>query len=156
MLAVMIFGPGAGWKGGRRTMTLSGITDNAGNSHVLRKFGSSKYPLSIVVMELACQLDRLEVDLELGWVPRAQNYQADDLTNEKFDEFTEENRIEVDFKNLPFIVMGKLMEEAGKLDSELKLHKTSKEAKSDAFKDEKKKLPTKKSKKGEMKWKDPW
>lgn len=158
LLAVMIFGPNAKWRGGRRSMRLTGVTDNAGNSHVLRKFGSSKYPLSIVVMELACQLDLLDVELELGWVPRAQNYQADDLTNERFDEFDEANRMHVDFENLPFLVMGRLMQKAGELDSELKLHKTSKEAKAGSGEGGQKKEATGKSKrrKSDMRWQDPW
>lgn len=92
--------------------------------------------------------------MELGWVPRAQNYQADDLTSEAFDEFSACNRVKVDFEKLP--IVGKLMEEAGRRDKELKLLRASKEAKSSSFKAGNKQLPTRKAKKGEMRWKDHW
>ena len=48
---------------------------------------SCKYPLSIVVMELSVQLRKYDLDLDLGWVPRAQNTEADALTNEEFSGF---------------------------------------------------------------------
>ena len=86
-------------------MTLSAYTDNLANTHALKKFGSSRYPLSIVAMELAAQLDLAGIDLELQWVPRGQNQPADDLTNQKFDDFNEANRLEVVFEEIPFKVM---------------------------------------------------
>ena len=156
LVALLAFGDNPRWANGRRAITLTGITDNAGNSHDLRKYGTSKYPLSIIVMEVACQLDRLQLELELGWVPRAQNTEADDLTNERFVEFDEAKRIQMDFENLPFMVMGDLLKKAGELDAELKLHKTSKEAKKSALESSGKEAPLKKRKKGEMRWKDPW
>ena len=127
--AVMVLAPGAKWAEGDSTVTLTALTDNLGNTHVLKKFSSSRYPLSIVAMELATQLDRRGIELDLQWVPRWQNQEADDLTNERFDDFSEANRIDVQFEQLEFLVMGKLLEKAGELDAELRLHKTSKEAK---------------------------
>ena len=106
-------------------------------------------------MELAVHLDLAGIDLQLQWVPRAQNQPADDLTNERFDDFGEENRLEVDFQELPFRVMNRLLEKAGELDAELKLFKTSKEAKLAQLKASSKETVTK-SKKGELRWKDPW
>ena len=72
-----MFSPGASWARGDARVTLGALTDNA---HVLKKFASSRYPLSIIAMELATQLDRKGIDLELQWVPRWQNQEADDLT----------------------------------------------------------------------------
>eukprot|EP00913_Durusdinium_trenchii_P028161 g26404.t1 len=69
LAAVMVLSPGAEWAAGDAAVTLSALTDNLGNTHVLRKFGSSKYPLSIVAMELATQLDRRGIELDLQWVP---------------------------------------------------------------------------------------
>ena len=48
--------------------------------------------------------------------------------------------------------MSKLLEKAGQLDSELKLFKTSKEAKLAQLQA----ASGSKSKRGEMRWKDPW
>ena len=156
LLALMVFGPDAEWskQGGR--VTLSAYTDNAGNSHVLRKFASSKYPLSILVMEMAAQLDALDSEMELAWVPRNQNTEADDLTNDRTEEFDESLRVEVDLDRLPFLVLPKLMEQAGRLDAELKLHRTSKEAKLEKLREERNLPEAKRTKKGEMRWKDPW
>ena len=153
LAAVMVLSPDAKWAEGDSTVTLTALTDNLGNAHVLKKFGSSRYPLSIVAMELATQLDRRGIELDLQWVPRWQNQEADDLTNQRFDDFNEAHRIDVQFERLDFLVMGKLLEKAGKLDAELRLHKTSKEAKHAMVKDEAVKS---KAKKGELPWKDPW
>ena len=155
LVAVMALAPGAKWAMGGAKVTLTALTDNLANTHVLRRYGSSKYPLSIVAMELAVQLDYVGIDLQLHWVPRAQNQPADDLTNERFEEFSEENRLDVDFQELPFKVMNKLLDRAGELDAELKLYKTSKEAKLAQLKAHSAEHGTK-SKKGEMRWKDPW
>lgn len=51
LIAVMLFAPGAEWKGSRAQVTITAVTDNLGNTFVLQKFMSCKYPLSIVVME---------------------------------------------------------------------------------------------------------
>ena len=156
LLALMLFGPEAKWSRKGGAVTLSAYTDNAGNSHVLRKFASSKYPLSILVMEMAAQLDVFDAELELAWVPRNQNTEADDLTNARYEEFDGSLRIEVDLDKLPFIVLPKLMEQAGKMDADLKLHKTSKEAKLDKLREERNLPKAKRVKKGEMRWRDPW
>lgn len=49
--------------------------------------------------------------------------------------------------------MNRLLEKAGELDKELRLHKTSKEAKQASFKDAGEKSKTKK---GQLRWQDPW
>ena len=155
LVAVMVLAPESTWAGGSAAVTLTALTDNLANTHVLRRYSSSRYPLSIVAMELAVQLDLVGVDLQLQWVPRAQNQPADDLTNDRFEDFREENRMEVDFEKLPFKVMGKLLDKAGQLDSELRLFKTSKEAKLAQMK-ETSTAAGGKHKKGELRWKDPW
>lgn len=150
LLAVMLFSKGEKWSVCRGAAVLPGLTDNQAITHVLRKFGSSSFPLSVVVMELACQLEA-NLELDLRWVPRLQNEEADALTNELFDGFSPENRIEVDFNKLPFVLLWELMDLAGELDEEVKMAKTSREAKGDRPDSTKKA-----KKKGEMKWKDPW
>ena len=153
LAAVMVLAPDAEWSKGDSLVTLTALTDNLGNAHVLKKFGSSKFPLSIVAMELASQLDRCGIDLDLQWVPRWQNQEADDLTNERFDDFDEANRIDVRFESLEFLVMSRLLDKAAELDEELRLRKTSKEAKQASMKAASEKT---KVKKGQMRWQDPW
>ena len=156
LVAVMVLVKDAPWRNGRRRVVLPAYTDNLSNMHVLKKFGSSRYPLSIVAMELACQLQRANAELDLAWVPRNQNEEADALTNQRFEEFSEENRVAVDFESLDFVLLKDLMQKAGELDSELKLHKTSKEAKQSSKREAAESLEGGKRRRGEMKWKDPW
>eukprot|EP00438_Fugacium_kawagutii_P036576 Skav211973 [mRNA] locus=scaffold1330:10293:11657:+ [translate_table: standard] len=148
LVATILFGPEARLRNRRASMRLTALTDNAGNSYVLKKYLSCKFPLSVVLLELACQLQRLELEMDLCWVPRGQNVLADDLTNDRFSDFDPAKRITVNFDELKFIVLRELMEKASELDTEIALAKTSKEAKGDA--------PSIKKRRGETKWKDPW
>eukprot|EP00438_Fugacium_kawagutii_P028291 Skav219866 [mRNA] locus=scaffold777:33085:36336:+ [translate_table: standard] len=154
-VAVMLFSRGAKWNAGKRKLVLPAYTDNLSNMHVMKKFGSSRFPLSVVAMELACQLNLAQVELELSWVPRGQNEEADALTNERFEDFDESKRIVVNYEDLGFIMLEKLMAKAGELDQDLRLHKTSKDAKRAAHFQTKIEAPVKR-RRGEMKWKDPW
>lgn len=55
------------------------------------------------------------------------------------------------FEDVKFLVLDELMEKAGEMDQEMRLARTSKEAKGDR--------PTKdtlKRKRGQTKWEDPW
>lgn len=155
LVAVMLFIKDAPWRAGRRRALLTAYTDNMGNMHVLRRFGSSKYPLSIVAMELACQLEMAQVEMDLGWIPRKQNEEADSLTNLRFEDFNMCNRVDVKFEDFQFVLLDKLMAKAGELDDDLKLHKTSKDAKRASLTGAASGARAK-QKKGEMKWKDPW
>lgn len=151
LVAVMLFGKELVETDGKSVLTLSASTDNLGNTYVLKHFMSCKYPLSIVVMELAAQLHALGMELDLNWVPRGQNTEADALTNAEFQGFDKSRRIDVQFEDLNFMILERLMEIAGDLDSEVKMAKTSKEAKGDRPADT---LPRKK--RGSTRWEDPW
>jgi hypothetical protein len=83
----------------------TGATDNQGNSYAVAKLLTAKYPLCIVLMELSVQLQDRQLWLDLEWTPREQNTIADDLTNEEFEGFGIENRIEVDISKLKYKVM---------------------------------------------------
>ena len=152
LTALILFGKGAKWTGRRTKLQITGITDNLGNAFLVHKFLSCKFPLSIILMEVSCQLRRLNLEMDLGWVPRDQNTQADALTNSSFEDFDESRRIVVNFENIEFMVLRELMAEAGKLDEDIRLVKSSKEAKQDKFARER----SPKQRRGEMKWRDPW
>ena len=76
---------------------------------MLDKLLTTKYPLGVVLMELATQLGRRAVTLRADWLPRLQNEEADALTNMDFRHFVDENRIHVDLENLDFLVMSDLV-----------------------------------------------
>eukprot|EP00435_Cladocopium_sp_Y103_P032404 s306_g8.t1 len=131
LVAVILFGDRLVDNGCKNTLTLSASTDNLGNTHVLQHFMSCKFPLSIVVMELAMQLKKINLELDLGWVPRNQNIEADALTNSDFTGFCPSKRIEKDFEDMQFIILNDLVNKAGEMDEEIKLAKSSKELKGD-------------------------
>jgi hypothetical protein len=151
LTAVMLFGDKLVDVTCKNRLMLTASTDNLGNTYVLQHFMSCKYPLSIVVVELSVQLQKRGLELELGWIPRGQNEEADALTNKEFGGFDMEKRIVKDFGDLEFEILDELMMKAGELDADIKLAKSSKEAKGDKPGD--KHL---KRKRGETKWKDPW
>ena len=79
------------------------------------------------------------------------NVAADALTNREFAGFDPAKRIEKNFEDIQFMVLDKLMKIAGELDEEIRMAKSSKEAKGDR--------PTTmvlKRKRGQTKWEDPW
>ena len=72
LAALMLFGDRLVDVTCKNRLLLTESTDNLGNMYVLQHFMSCKYPLSIVVMELSVQLQKLGLELELGWIPRSQ------------------------------------------------------------------------------------
>lgn len=80
-------------------------TDNQGNSYLLDKLLTTKYPLGVVLMELAVQVGLRNATLRANWIPRLQNEEADALTNSEFHHFDLSKRIEVDLEKLGFVVM---------------------------------------------------
>ncbi len=93
------------------------------------KFLTTKFPVSLVLMELAFQLARLEASLSLHWIPREQNEEADDLTKGRYEKFEEALRIEISLEDIGFEIIPKMAEVAGQLDEEIRLKKASKEGK---------------------------
>eukprot|EP00435_Cladocopium_sp_Y103_P051934 s391_g16.t1 len=70
LVAVVLFGDRLADTSCKNRLVPTASTDNLGNTYVLQHFMSCKYPLSIVVMELAVQLQKLGLELELGWGPK--------------------------------------------------------------------------------------
>ena len=112
LLCLMIFAPEDDSFG---VLRFTGETDNRGNSFVVQKLMSTKYPLNVVLMELAMQLHQKGIALNLEWVRRELNQEADDLSNFRFDDFQKENRIEVDLDSFKFILLDEFMKSTGEL-----------------------------------------
>eukprot|EP00438_Fugacium_kawagutii_P028975 Skav210536 [mRNA] locus=scaffold3045:358236:363217:- [translate_table: standard] len=126
-VAVMVFSPEASWKGTAGRLLLPAFTDNLANTYVLDKFMTTAFPLSVILMELALQLQKIQVDLELQWIPRDQNVEADSLTNLDYSLFDPSKRIKVNLEGLDFIALNELITAAAELDSEVTLKRSSKE-----------------------------
>lgn len=152
LTALILFGKGAKWTGRRAKMHITGITDNLGKRFLGAQI--SQLQISAEHHPYGSFLPTEEIELRHGlrMVPTNQNSQADALTNSSFEDFDEARRIVVEFEDIEFIVLGELMAEAGKPDEDIKLVKSSKEAKQDKFARER----SPRQRKGEMKWRDPW
>ena len=87
------------------SVSLSCGTDNQGNTFLLDKLLTTKFPLGVVLMELSVQLAQKNATLRADWLPRLQNEEADALTNWDFRHFDEKKRIHVDLQKLPFQVL---------------------------------------------------
>lgn len=88
---------------------LSASTDNQGNTYAITKLLSTKFPLTVLVVELSEQLRAYGTEMSLVWRRRDINQEADDLTNTVFDKFDMSLRIEVDPKAIPWIALPLLM-----------------------------------------------
>jgi hypothetical protein len=82
------------------------------------------------LIELSEQLRTREVELHLIWIPREENQEADDLTNEMFEKFSPEHRVLVDPLNIPWLVLKDLMNAGSDLYGEIVKLKSQKRSRS--------------------------
>ena len=90
------------------SISLTFGTDNQGNAYLLEKLLTTKYPLGVVLMELAVQIGLRNAVLRADWIPRLQDEEADALTNSDFRHFDQARRIEVDLAKLEFRILNQL------------------------------------------------
>ena len=62
-------------------------------------------------MELAAQLEERSLHLDLAWIPRAANVDADRLTDGDYGSFTPELRVGKELSDVPFLVLEELLTE---------------------------------------------
>ena len=99
------------------------FTDNLGNDFILRKGMSTKFPLTLLVMEASMMMRNFGFTASLNWINRDGNQGADDLTNFKFDSFDLERRVEVDTAKVEWFVLDKLTMESQVLYDEIRKRK---------------------------------
>ena len=92
LAAVVVFGVPVQMRG---RIHCSAGTDNKGNSHVVARLLTTRFPLAAFLMELAMHLQMVGANLELYWLPRLQNQEADALTNNDLTRFDEQLRQKV-------------------------------------------------------------
>ena len=108
LLCVVVFGKA--WPASARgSLQLGGVTDNLGNSFALTRMMTSKFPSVVILTEFALQLRRMSAELNLSWVPRDQNEEADALTNGHFDAFNEDRRITINIDKIEWMIMNKML-----------------------------------------------
>ena len=92
LVAIKLWAP-AGTKEVKAKCWVRGKTDNLGNAYAISKWMSTKFPLTILVMELSESLRLGNCYLALDWLRRDKNQLADDLSNMKFEHFDMERRV---------------------------------------------------------------
>ena len=120
---------------------------------MLDKLLTTKYPLGVILMEVACQASRKRASLWARWIPRLENEEADALTNSDVHHFQAENRIEVELEKLQFLVMDELFATGEEYVQELAALKEGKKQMTETAGV----TPAKKRRKGEpLSVRDPW
>lgn len=112
IIAVKIWAPD--YKG-RMVAKIPAMTDNLSNEFAVKKFMTSKYPGTVLLMELAEELRAQDLGLGLRWVRRDGNQLADDLTNENFEKFDPALRVVVSGSEIKWRVFDKIDGESKKL-----------------------------------------
>ena len=76
-------------------LAIRGYTDNQSNEALVKKAMTTKFPSTLVLLELAEELAAESCELYIGlmWIRRDANQLADDRTNENFTEFSPDFRI---------------------------------------------------------------
>ena len=149
LFAFMLFKEGAAWLQGSAYLSLTGYTDNSGNTFLLDRLMTSKYPLVVILIEVAEQLAAENVGLALRWIPRLQNEEADALTNGCFESFAPERRIEARVEDMRFLALNELMSKVGLLMAEITRRKQALEFSMPAS-------SSQNSKKQKLRETDPW
>jgi hypothetical protein len=99
------------------SISIAGGTDN--NTFAMSKLMSTKWPLTVLLIEMAEFLRQSSIQLHLRWVPRESNTEADDLTNGKFDAFNKDLRVHVIGADLPWLVLPRIMKQSQRLYEEV-------------------------------------
>ena len=103
-----------------------GGTDNQGNSYAISKCMSTKYPLTLLVMEIWQTFGSGGCELHLQWIRRDRNQLADDLTNGIFTSFRPGSRLRWSGPSCPWLVLPRFLEHARAYHEELVSEKASK------------------------------
>ena len=85
-------------------------TDNRSIDFLSRKNSTTRWPLTLVNMQLSHCLMRAGVRISLAWRPRDQNTLADDLTNSRFGDVDLNKRIDVALSDLDLSLLLELWE----------------------------------------------
>ncbi len=93
------------------TITLSGYTDNRGNKFALTRLQTAKFPLCLLIMELAAQLEANGSRLDMSWAPREANQEADRLADGLTMGFDPDLRIPFSMVKASWLVLPSLLQE---------------------------------------------
>ena len=90
-------------------IVLAGETDNRGNSFIVQRLACTKFPLVCILMELAWELRLKGRYLEVRWIPRQQNTEADALSNLVTRDFNPELEVKLDLETVSYHCLTELV-----------------------------------------------
>jgi len=122
-LSVPLFAPRGPLRQG--VVKLTGGTDNQGNTYIVQKMLTTKMPVAAVLMQLATDLHQAGLWLELNWLPREENTEADALTNGDFSGFDPQLRVPVSWAEVDLGVVQKLLTAEAEFREKLGEHKAA-------------------------------
>ena len=114
-VGLKIFGGNTDGRERRSQVLIGADTDNQGNPYATAKMLSTKFPLNIVIMQMATLMEQAGIYLNLKWIPREDNVLADALTNEDFSAFSPARRMHVQLNAEALPTMFNLLSEGKKL-----------------------------------------
>ena len=114
-------------------VAIRGYADNKSNEAVLRKLMTTKFPSMTSMLILAEELAAKNCELQLQWIRRDLNQLADDLTNENFESFDPQFRVELSGGKLEWRILDKLLAHAKSYYEELGVSKRAKGSKPGRF-----------------------
>jgi len=94
----------------RANCTITGATDNQGNSYATAKGMSTKFPLAPILIEMNEQLRARKLDLRLNSTRRDTNVEADAITNQDFAAFDEKLRIDCSYAKMQWLVLEEVLQ----------------------------------------------
>ena len=104
---------------GNAAVRTKAFTDNRGNAFALKRGMSTKFPLTLLIMELAEEMREKDLKLDLEWIKRDFNTDADDLSNGEWKNFDESMRIHLGPDGAEWKVLGELMKRGEDLYKEI-------------------------------------
>lgn len=91
-------------------LRLTSWTDSAVSASVVARHSTMSFPLCCINMELSAQLEARGAQLTLNWAPRTHNQEANDLTNNRFEQFGPALRVVRELSDVSWLVMPRLLE----------------------------------------------
>ena len=89
---------------------------------------TSKFPMLVILTEVAAQLRARDLELGLHWAPREQNEEADALTNGQFHAFNPGLRIPVVIEELDWLVLPAMLSASESIYEDIAKTKVSSQA----------------------------
>ena len=119
LVGLVVLDPLDGWEPGiKAAVTLTGFTDSQVASSVVGRSLTTAFPLCCVSMELSAQLEKRNAILNLDWVPRTVNAEADALADGNMEGFSPGLRQAADPSKMTWLVLDRLLEYGMKFYSE--------------------------------------